>query len=302
MTEANYEIPVGCEDLAGNRSEYISVKGTVDFTEPKISLDWSTEPAGFLDAVNYRDLGYLFADKKMTLTVTAEDMISGIERIRFLITDEKGKVTEKEYLSSPSFQEIREAAVPVDGQDFRGTVRVEVYDWSGNTVLREHGHVVESEERHGKSGEIGLETLTEPGRIVDGIAYYNTDVDLRLRLRDEWSGIRSYAYLGGHTLSGTANYAKEAGNDLKEEPRREAVWEYSEKMTLSAADNNENNIQVYAEYTDNTGHVEQIVQYYNIDVTVPEITVEYDRNEPADGRFYFVLSPGWQKKKTSTFS
>ena len=48
-----------------------------------------------------------------------------------------------------------------------------------------------------------------------------------------------------------AKGAKEAGNDLKEEPREDAVWEYSERMTLSAAANNENNVQVYAEYTDN---------------------------------------------------
>ena len=286
LTEANYEITAGCEDLAGNRSEYISVKNTVDLTEPKISLTWSTEPAGFLDAVNYRDLGYLFADRKMTLSVTAEDMTSGIRRVCFFITDEEGNMEEKEYLSEPSFQEAHEITVPVGGQDFRGSIRVEVYDWSGNMGSREHGHVVESEERHRNSGKIEIETLTEPGRTVDGTAYYNTDIDLRLRLRDEWSGIRSYAYLGGHTLSGSADYAKEAGNDLEEEPREDAVWEYSERMTLSAAANNENNVQVYAEYTDNAGHMEQIVQYYNIDVTAPEIMVEYDRNEPADGRFY----------------
>ena len=136
--------------------------------------------------------------------------------------------------------------------------------------------MVESPDRHQETGAVLLTAQTEPSRIVEGVKYYNTDVAILLTMQDLCSGIRSFRYSGGNTLSGGRDYGAEAGSGLDGVPEREITYEYSQELLLNAASNNENDIRVAAEYTDNAGHTGSAEQRFCIDVTVPEITVEYD--------------------------
>lgn len=282
-TEANYDLFLVCEDLSGNEAKSLSEILCVDHTQPEMELSYEIQKSGFLDAVRYGDINYLFASEKLEIHASAGDSISGIRSIRYKVTDKEKKEQEKIMCFDPSASASYSVTIPLSQADFNGLIQAEVLDWSGNRSEKTNGHIIESRERHENAGSAVITTYTAPGRIVGGEAYYNTDVHLNLTLKDEYSGLRKVSYSGGNTLSGSKDYAAEAqekktGNDM--------VFSYSEDLILKASVNNENDICVRAELMDNTGHTASVEQFYHIDITAPVITVEYDRKEPVNGRFY----------------
>lgn len=285
-TEANYTILLEYKDLAGNEVHYADEKLTIDTTEPEIELTYEADPSIFLDAVNYLDTGFVFADGKMTIKLLVKDETAGIWRIRYTITDENGKTTDFQKEFAPSEKGIYEISIPLETADFKGSILAEVFDWSQNHTDLNRGYIVESTERHKDTGSVVITTQAKPSRTVKGEKYYNKDVKFNLTFKDTYSGLGKWSYKGGNTLSGSMDYAKAAGSDLSQSPTDAITYEYSKDMTLSASSNNENDIKVTAEYTDNTGHTGKTEAFYNIDVTKPTITVEYDLEDPVDERFF----------------
>ena len=295
-TEANYQILAGgFTDLAGNKAvwaeeeedqgpaESFEVCVTVDKTAPeKLAL---TCPEA--ETVNYAPYGWLFSQTGITVTVEAEDGTAGLRMARFWTKAEDGTVKERlhffdeEEMGKGSFQE----KLPETEPDFRGVLQAELYDWAGNCSVLTRSCAVESEEKHGETGKAEITAETEPGRVVDGTAYYRGDVRFRISLADAWSGIRNVWYEGGRTFRMEKDYAKEAGIDLEEKPFRDPLWEISEEFVLPAQENNENGAAVKAFYTDHAGHTGFAEQYFYIDVTVPEITVEYEGEALTEGRY-----------------
>ena len=289
-TEANYCIPAGLTDLAGNaavwedgeqreiRLEY----PVIDYTPPEnLILEY---PGG--KAVNYQPSGWIFAMEQLDLKASAEDMVSGIREIRFECAAEDGEKTVRTQKFEPVSKGNFEVELPDGGEDFKGQIDIVLYDHAGNCLRQSWNCVVESRERHRESGGVRLTAQTQPSRTVDGIDYYNTDVSVLLEVWDTCSGLGSFRYSGGNTLSGGRDYGAEAGSILGTVPERELTCEYSQELQLEAVSNNENDIQVTAEYTDNAGYTESTEQRYHIDVTPPEVSVEYDLNEPRNGRYY----------------
>lgn len=284
-TDANYTIPISYTDLAGNRAELnITELPTKDTTLPTdLELKYSAN-----DPVNYKKFGYLFARHKMTITASAKDASAGIHIIRFTVTDEDGKKTVKEKTFNPGESKSYKVTIPLKSSDFKGTVKAEVLDWSGNQIERTRSHIVESAGKHSSSGKAVITTQTDPSRSVGDKDFYNTDVKLDLNIQDDYSGIGSYDYKLGSADTEKRSFREEAGEMLTDDKQtRKIVNEVSLKsLTLSADANNENDVLVTANYTDNAGHEGHAEQLYNIDTTVPVITVEYDLNDPSNERFY----------------
>lgn len=283
MTEAVYEIPVGCADLSGNCAKRITERVCVDRTEPELELSYSVEKSGFLDAVRYRDLRYLFADGRMTIRASAKDPVSGIRSISYMAEEETGRVTEKSMDFQPTAGGDFELVIPIASVDFKGTVTAEVWDWSGNNTVQKCGHIVESDERHQQEGNAAILTETSPSRTVGGVDYYNTDVRFQLVVKDSWSGLKSVTCRGGNTVDEHREYG--TGGDRNPEDM-DIVYEYQEELVLDAAANNENEVMIRAEYQDRAGHTGVVEQFYNIDMTLPVIEVEYDNNRVSDGGLY----------------
>ena len=305
-TDANYEFPISYEDLAGNTATYDTQKVTKDQSAPVFELEYSVANSGFWDAVNYKDLGFLFADHKLTIHATASDKITGVHIIKFTIIDEDGEKTEKvSTIEEPMYTSSLEVVIPWETNDFNGVVKVEVSDLLANTSQESHGYIVESTEKHSTTGSAKITTKTAPSRIVEGVKYYNTSVDLNITLEDNYSGLRSYEYKAGvkdKELKGEHNYADEAGKDLSEGKEHSITRLYSKDLTLDGKVNNENDVLVTAKFVDNAGHVTSVEQKYNIDTTVPEITVEYDLNEPSYEKFYHQTRTATVKIKERNFS
>ncbi len=287
-TDGRYDIRVAFTDLAGNGSGYDQIlRSCTDTAQPeRLELTYETAPSGFKDAVNYRDFGFLFSDSKLTVCAETSDAAAGIAGIRFTVTDEKGQSSRFEKTFAPSASGKYETALPLDSPDFRGTMLAEVLDWSGNKSEKTRNHVTESASTHKETSDLTLTTLTKPGRTVDGKDFYNTDVWFNLSIKDSFSGIGNWSCQGGKTLSDSVDYGSEAGRNMDRMPTKEIVYEYSRDLSLSASDNNENNVKVQAEYTDNAGHTERTEQIYNIDSTAPVIMVEYDQEMPGKSSCY----------------
>ena len=162
--------------MAGNICSVKKEKVSVDRTDPELDLSYSAEESGYLDAVRYRDIRYLFADHRMIVTVSAKDLCSGIWKIRYIMEGEDGNRTEKTETFEPMEKSVCTFAVPFHGRDFKGTVMVEAWDWSGNHVSQDDGYIVESSKKHEETCRAQIETITEPGRTVGSFYYFQTDV------------------------------------------------------------------------------------------------------------------------------
>lgn len=285
-TEAVWKIPVGCEDLSGNlcRCEWKHI--VVDRTEPELQMSYSVEKTGFLDAVRYKDICYLFADRRITLTASARDAVSGIRRICFTAAGDGEAAVEKEIVFDPVKDGIYKTSIPFHGDDFKGIVTTEVWDWSGNRTVQRTGHIAESRQKHEDTKKLQIVTETVPGRTAGGIDYYNTDVKFRLTVEDTCSGLGSVICTGGTDINYQKDYVWEKKGLPEEKYGEEIVYGYSEEMMLNAAVNNENGVPVRAEYRDNAGHVEVLEQLYYIDITPPVIEVEYDPGVFSENGFY----------------
>lgn len=280
LEEAVYEIAVGCGDLAGNRTSAGMERIAVDGTAPELKLSCTVEKSGFMDAVRYRDLKYLFADSRVTVTAEASDTVSGIRTVRWTLREADGSTAEKTESYEPAAGRSCTFSVPSDGADYKGTVSVEVCDWSGNHTVREWEQITESAGKHAEVCRALIETDTEPGRTVGDVDYYNTDVRFRLLIEEPYCGLRRVSCRGGSTIDFVKDYAEHAGG--REGPQ----YEFAEELVLEAAGNNVNEVPVTVEYLDNAGHSGRLERFYHIDATPPVVEVAYDENRPSAGGLY----------------
>lgn len=286
-TEANYDIPIACEDLAGNQASIATEYSCIDTGSPvNVKFTYSVEESSYKDVVNYKSFGYAFADHKLTMTALAEDAVAGIRFMEFTVTDETGEtqVITKEF--DPSASKKASIALPLSGKNFKGSVSVKVTDYSANESRREQGQIVETNAQHKKNGRAVITTKTEPSRTVDGEDYYNSDVEFKLTMEDMYSGIGSYAYVAGSALKAAKNYKEIAGDDMESKAAQKIVHKVTKRLTLLSSENNQNEVKVTAEFTDNAGHKSKVKQSYNIDVTKPKIDVTWDLNDPLNEEYF----------------
>ncbi|MCD8046374.1 MAG: hypothetical protein LUE90_07060 [Clostridiales bacterium] len=291
-TEANYDLSItGYVDLARNAALIDSSYNSyvcVDAVSPTdVNFTYSvTSTAGWWP-VNYKNLGYAFANATLTVTASAEDAASGIKSFIFYVTDEDGKVTTIPVDNiTPVSSSSASITVPLDGSDFKGSVRVVVSDWSANTTEKSEGQIVESASRFASAGSAVITTITNPSRTVNGVDYYNTDVTFNLTMQESYSGLRSYAYTAGSGISESYDYAKAAGTDLTAVKTDEITYSFTKDITIPAPANNANDVSVNASYVSNTGYTESVSQTYNIDITKPTIQVTWDNNNTSNATYY----------------
>ena len=286
-TEANYDIPLAVEDLAGNQTIADTEFVCVDVSNPTdIKFAYSVEKSSYIDIVNYRNFGFAFADHKLTVTASANDAISGIQYIEFTVIDELGKVQvfTREY--NPYFRQKASIALPLSGSNFKGSVNVKVMDFSVNISERDQEQIVETKAQHKKNSRAEITTKTAPSRSVDGEDYYNSDVEFNLTLEDTYSGIGSYEYTAGAVLKGAKDYIETAGDDMESEAEQKIVHKISKNLTLTSHENNKNEVLVAGSFVDNAGHKSKVKETYNIDVTKPVIDVTYDLNDPLNEEYF----------------
>ncbi|MCC8151635.1 MAG: Ig-like domain-containing protein [Lachnospiraceae bacterium] len=291
-TEGNYDLLIsGYKDLAGNAAVIDSGYNPyvcVDVTDPTdVSFTYSVSSSAGWWPVNYKTLGYAFANATLTVTASAKDVTSGIQSFTFYVTDENGTVTTiiRDDIT-PIESKSTSITVPISGSNFKGSVRVVAADWSDNTTEKSEGQIVESAGKFASAGSATITTLTSPSWTVNGVDYYNTDVTFNLTLEETYSGLRSYNYTAGSQISATYNYAEVAGTNLTATKTQNITYTYSQNLTLSSSANNVNDVSVNASYVSNTGYTDSVEQKYNIDITKPTIEVTWDNNNSSNETYY----------------
>lgn len=253
----------------------------MDRSAPELKIVYSVD-----NRANYWQWGYLFSKQPVKLKFTAKDQSSGISEIRLLIEEKDGKKVIRTKQFQPSEKADYELTIPLSGTDFYGTVTAEITDYCGNVRREKRTHLVESLKKHQETGKAKIQTLTIPGRTVNGVDYYNKDVEIRLELEDNWSGIGSWEYRVNGQIQEWENYKAAAGTDFTKEPEQTIHHKMQKTVTLDAKANEQKETLVELQGSDNAGYDLLDQKTYHIDVTKPVITVEYDQNEPFNEKYY----------------
>ncbi len=296
--EANYYISAKIQDKTGNvpkKSEegYMELGSfCLDRTAPEIpgqgGITWEAEHQTFLKKlINQVTFGYFF-QPELRIKIQAEDGLSGVGGITYICEGMGGeeelepfRITGKaEPGKDLTYEEENRKAYTVISipLSFKGFIRARAWDCSGNLMedwTQTKGLLIESEQMHKKTSyaKVFLEE-TEKGRE----GFYRDDVNLRFKMEDGFSGIRSVGL--------------EAGNQKEllvfEEEGEEIQRTIEHVLTIPAAENNQNNISLSGCLTDFAGHTTELTEIpvIHIDTTPPKVKVEWSNQDVRNERYY----------------
>lgn len=199
--EGNYELGVTYVDLAGNKAT-VDVKQTaLDKTAPSMEVSYEVEDTGMLDFIKYGDLGYIFAQKKVTVTTEATDNVAGIQNIRYDVYKNKnGKLVKsgstEESTKKQAYKKTLVETIPLSSntQDFDGLLEIAVLDRANNENGTSRNYLIESAGTYKSNAGAGITIDTTPSRSVGGVKYYNASagtVNFTVNASENYSGLRS---------------------------------------------------------------------------------------------------------------
>lgn len=310
--EWNYDLKFDYTDLATWGADTQSHKISVDKTKPSIEVrnieNLSDSDMEFfngaigndtLDFYDYIKYGY-FGKKKVAVRIEAHDDTSGVQYVEVKIN---GQVSIHELKDGSANGSLKDIVHDKEGTwytvifldaDFKGTIEARPVDKAGNlqnNYASPRGVVSETQSKHDSSSILKIDTLTQPSNVVDGVNYYNRDVNVKLLMEDDHSGIKSYSYIAGTEITGSHDYGDEAGTvDKNGEPSVDNIYkkEFTPSLTATANyTNKQNPTVVEAEFTDNAGYTEKAREEYVIDDKKPVIEVTWTSDAEVMNEKYY---------------
>lgn len=293
QSEAHYHIYAKIQDLSGNIPEESGENGYLDLgsfcldrTAPVLleesGITLEAEHQTFLEKLIQQVTFGCFCQPVLTVQIRAFDAVAGVEGITYICEGIGGE----EESESVRLEEtvVQGASVSFSlPTSFQGTIRAKAWDRAGNQMeewTESTGILVESETMHRKSSCLKV-ILTEEAETeeAEGKEYFcREDVSLIFRMKDTFSGIRSYHIQAG-TQEETRNF-EETGTEIE--------TELEETLLIPAARNNRNNIPITAEFTDFAGHRTEPLKLpvVHIDTEPPQIEVEWLNQDVRNEKYY----------------
>ena len=273
--DGHYLIDAYLVDRSGNEMHY-EKSFALDYTPPKEPvLKYKTENQGLLARIVHQlTFGY-FAKEKVTVNIFVEDAVSGVKQVTYSYQDVDTEEIITETIMEPD-GEIR-VELPFS---FRGKLWVSSVDYLGNAAenFTDIGVIAESEGTHEENSLAEIQVLTEYSKTPD---YYAGDVEVKFSVKDTYSGIRNVTYLVGKEIQESVSYEEE--NEIITE---EVVKEYK----ITAEDNQNNEVTVGLEFTDNAGHQSGVegegLPKIHIDTISPKIQIIYDNYDAENEKYY----------------
>ena len=316
--EANYTLnSIEYTDLAGNslKEAYGQHYFTVDKTAPigKVLIGKEEQKVGILG----KAFGFIysfFSNEEINITMVGEDKISPIEEQKYYIkSDIKIKEENKEYaqvnvsdlpdLNSVSW--IKDAKTDEKTKKVTSTCTISdknskavpclyIKDKAGNeTYVTSDGAIYDKEEG---MPTIEITIATPPiveveendGKSKRGLFNGNVNFNIKVTdpiVNDTYSGINKVSYrIYKDGKSKGVDYIS-LYNKKQEEPIMKQVFT-SENLVVPSEKFNSNDVTIEVTATDNAGNTETATKQIAIDTTSPEITVSYDNNTVANGKYF----------------
>lgn len=301
--DANYVIEeLVCRDMAertaaadvenGGTAENVTIKGvvpfdfTVDQTNPGGNVSITLEKSmwdRFVEAITFG----LFSNHNETAVSSGSDAGSGIKSIQYVVMresltetelrnmDADGKIdwTTENYGEGVAAEALEETLSP----NRQCVVYAKITNYAERvSYLSSDGFILDN-----IAPEVTV-TVLNPGDAENGI--FNEDVRLRIDVTDPkagetCAGLREVWY--EITAAGNVNESGQGNWLLNGEET------FSQEITVDADTYNSNDVRVTAcaaDRADNEGTAQAVP--LQIDVTAPSISVSWDLNDPANGRYY----------------
>ena len=287
--DGNYRIHVELVDKSGNQTSYEKYFA-LDYTAPMdAKISYVLENRDVLSRIfHHLTFGY-FAKEQVIAQIVVEDLVSGVDNITYTYENvDKGEVFTEcvETVENKENKNLYQIDVKLP-YSFKGNLKVYSVDKMGNGSQERNdiGIISESENKHLKSSTAAIEINKKGTKYPQ---YYNEDVPINFIVQDTYSGIQKITYIAGTELQETVSYAEQ--NDI--------VTERIEKSyIISAAANQENEIDLGLEFTDNAGHFtiidKEMLPVIHIDTKKPTIQIHYDNYDVRNEKYY-------QEERTAT--
>ncbi len=309
--DANYTFAISYADKAGNENVPVVVNSndapyafTVDKTAPTgtvtaVSAEGRKET--WSSVVDELTFGF-WSNTKISLSGTSDDATSPVQSIEYympvseLASDNTEVLKNTELDKITDWKSFSEFAVTENTQF---TVYLKITDNAGNyTYVSTNGLIVDEE--HPVEESVAPEITVSPVQPVNGI--YNGDVKVKIEVVDPmvggtYSGLKNVSYAVYDRDSATPDVPTQQGTLFKFDkayPKQsELEQKYTGEITVEAAKNNSNNIQIVVSATDNSlnfvDNSQKEAKSYTvikIDTTAPVINISYDNNNVDSGSYF----------------
>ena len=283
--DSNYGLAIECKDLAGNTAkEYPFHYFTIDTTPPSGEIvvydgDGNEHYDHFSETAVFRHV----SKEPIRVGRNASDATSGIASVRYF------RYTPPVNTSGRFYAMTLDGLRKVDWKDWgeeytvnpdsQAVIYARLADRAGNILYISTEGAMIADSTDPSYPEITI-TAAEPS---EGI--YAGDVPVSIRVQDPvsggtYSGLRNVTVqvLNGGSVTQEASYAPGKKADR--------VRSFSTSVTVDAEKNNSNYVRVRTIVQDWAGNRISAEKELSIDITAPRIEVAYDRNDPANGKYY----------------
>lgn len=274
--DGNYSISVVVTDPAGNRAEYATRYFTIDNTVPEGSLTVRSENGeGSMTGLKNRFMFWLFGNRGMTATWTASDKTSGVQRADYYIYRPHTDDNEFNGLSENELKNVpwRKAGEEIHiGNDTAAAVYLRITDNAGNTsyISSVDGIITEDD-----APNVTIKTDTDK-KVYGGNVPFTVTVNENTGT--ESSGLKTVRYT--ITKDGVVTQTGDFGSF------NGRVHSFTGRGTVSAAENNSNNVTISVTATDRAGNTFTQEKSIAIDITPPALSLSYDNNNAQNGKYY----------------
>ena len=300
--DADYEMRLTADfmDLAGNSFDVTGVQEVyslcVDVSDPSVpKIEYTHSKDGlsglFADIVNLFTGGIVCFPDEVTVTISSEDLQSGIKKIGYSANIESTADGLTEGIPYCEVENTGENAYAQTvtfkiSPEFEGKIEATAYANSGRNTSVKDGHI----EVSSLSPELSMRVINEnKPNYYDGKNYYNEDIAVRLTVKDTFFdavGKKAGATRTNLKITETTN-GSSVDLDVKN-----LQWTKSETdnntWTADVTMTQEGEKSISAHYVNNFGYESETKSITNmvLDKTAPVATISYDNNSAVNDTYY----------------
>lgn len=318
--DANYTLSITYKDLAGNSISYASPKFTVDKTAPtgKIQIGKDEKDVGIIGKVFDFIYSFFTNNNKTEITMVGTDTMSPIVEQKYYI--EKNRdikngntgyerlsleelIGKKEWVDTKTIEENKEniatSTFKILEENSKAIPYLYIKDKAGNeTYVTSDGAIYDGKE----AGKPNIQITTKKDNLISlegenkDIGLFNGNVTFNIEVtdpivNDTYSGINKVSYRiykdgKSKDVEYTSLYKEKETPIMKQSFNTSNKDDFEGELVVSSKDFNSNDVTIEVTATDNAGNTKTVTKQIAIDTTPPEITVSYNNNTVANGKYF----------------